>query len=202
MTWAEEVDVSGDRECILIPGYICKAVIHELQFNVESAPDLPAAPSGLQARLFNDALASSFKQIITVTHWLLCPASTLGLCSSAHGDSAGAERRFCCGPGFCLRQKQTAATIKSVYGNCLNLLLRVVLLLLCNLLRLSLLGAVLGAKKKKKKFPILQKSLWSVLLEVSHLPRALSPECLFCPTTSLPVPCCSEFHFLLLFKRE
>lgn len=54
---------------------------------------------------------------------------------------------------------------------------------------------------EQKKLPLLQKIPWSMLLEVSHLPRAPSPECLFCPTTSWPVPCCSEFHFLLLFER-
>lgn len=54
---------------------------------------------------------------------------------------------------------------------------------------------------EQRKFPLLQKSPWSMLLEVSHLPRAPSLECLFCPTASSPVPCCSEFHFLLLFER-
>lgn len=120
VTWEEEVDVSGDREWCesglgaeLISRYIFKEVIYELQFSMERAPDLPIAWLGLQARLFNDALASFFKQIITVTHWLLCPASTLGLCScsSAYGDSMkrggwGWEEVLLWVrgiPGFCLR---------------------------------------------------------------------------------------------------
>lgn len=47
----------------------------------------------------------------------------------------------------------------------------------------------------KKKSLLFQ----SALLEVSHLPRAPFPECLFCPTTSLPTPLCSEFQFFSIF---
>lgn len=59
---------SSGLEAELIFRYICKAVINELQFIIGRASDLPVDLLGLQARIFHYVLASSFKQIITVTH--------------------------------------------------------------------------------------------------------------------------------------
>lgn len=59
---------SSGLETEAISRYIYKAVINELQFITGRASDLPAALLGLQARIFHYVLASSFKQIITVTH--------------------------------------------------------------------------------------------------------------------------------------
>lgn len=125
IVWEQELGTSGDREwgesglgAELIYRYICKAVINELQFIMGIAPDLPAALLGLQGRIFNYILASSFKQIIAVTHWLLYPASALGLCSfsfarsdpAVHGGRRpGLRRATAVGrgvPGFCPRFKK------------------------------------------------------------------------------------------------
>ena len=71
-------------------------------------------------------------------------------------------------------------------------------LLRCCLPSLSLRGAAPWVKNSS----LLQRSPWSVLLEVCHLTRAPFPECLFCPITGSPIPLCSEFHLLLPFERE
>lgn len=70
----QKVGISGNREwggpglgAELISRCICKAVINELQFIMGRASGLPAALLGLQARIFNYAMASSFNQIIPVT---------------------------------------------------------------------------------------------------------------------------------------